>query len=37
MDRTWFSEGKENFHVNKQTIKFIMRNFFNIYAKPGAS
>ncbi len=32
MGRTWFADGKENFHVDKQTVKFIMRNFFNIYS-----
>ena len=32
LGRTWFADGKENFHVDKQTVKFIMRNFFNIYS-----
>jgi hypothetical protein len=31
--RTYFSEGRQNFHVNKATVKFIMRHFFNFYAK----
>ena len=34
MGRTWLADGKENFHVNKQTVRFIMRNFFNMYARP---
>lgn len=32
MGRTWFSDSKENFHVNKHTVKFIMHNFFKMYA-----
>jgi hypothetical protein len=32
MGRSWLSDGKENFHVNKQTVKFIMRHFFAMYA-----
>ncbi|MGB8427286.1 MAG: GSCFA domain-containing protein [Desulfobacterales bacterium] len=32
MGRSWFSDGKENFHVNKQTVKFIMHQFFSLYA-----
>ena len=28
-----FSDGRENFHVNKATVKFIMRHFFNFYTK----
>jgi hypothetical protein len=30
--KTWFTDGKENFHVSKETVKFIMRQFFRIYA-----
>ncbi|MGE5255071.1 MAG: GSCFA domain-containing protein [Hyphomicrobiales bacterium] len=30
--RTYFEEGRENFHVNKQTVKFIMNHFFRWYA-----
>jgi len=30
--RTYFSEGRENFHVNKPTVKFIMRHFFKFFA-----
>lgn len=31
--RTYFSEGRQNFHVNKPTVKFIMRHFFNLYTR----
>ena len=30
--KTYFEEGRENFHVNKQTVKFIMNHFFKWYA-----
>jgi hypothetical protein len=30
--KTIFAEGRENFHVNKQTVKFIMNHFFKWYA-----
>jgi hypothetical protein len=30
--RTFFAEGRENFHVNKATVKFIMNHFFRWYA-----
>ena len=26
-----FAEGRENYHINKSTVKFIMRHFFNYY------
>jgi hypothetical protein len=29
---TYFSEGRQNFHVNKPTVKFIMRHFFKFFA-----
>jgi hypothetical protein len=29
---TYFSDGRENYHVNKATVKFIMRHFFDYYA-----
>jgi hypothetical protein len=29
---TYFSESRENFHVNKSTVKFIMRHFFKFFA-----
>jgi hypothetical protein len=28
-----FSEGKENFHVNKDTVTFIMAQFFKFYSE----
>jgi len=31
MAQTYFSEGKENFHVNKDTVNFIMDQFFRYY------
>jgi hypothetical protein len=27
-----FADGRENFHVNKDTVKFIMKQFFKIYS-----
>jgi hypothetical protein len=32
--RIWLADGRENFHVNKRTVRFIMRQFFRIFA-PG--
>jgi hypothetical protein len=30
--KTWFKEDtKENFHINKKTVRFIMQQFFNIF------
>ena len=29
---TYFSEGRENFHVNKATVKFIMQHFFKFFS-----
>ena len=29
--QTYFAEGRENYHVNKPTVKFIMRHFFEYY------
>ena len=29
---TYFSDGRENYHVNKSTVKFIMRHFFKFYS-----
>jgi len=29
-----FAEGRENFHVNQETVDFIMRHFFEFYAEP---
>ena len=31
----YFSDGRENYHVNKKTVKFIMRHFFKFYGEPG--
>ena len=33
MGKAIFAEGKENFHVNKQTVKFIMEHFFKFYVQ----
>ncbi len=33
LGKTWLSDGKENFHVNKQTVHFIMDNFFTFYSE----
>ena len=30
--QTYFSDGRENYHVNKKTVKFIMRHFFKFYS-----
>jgi hypothetical protein len=30
--RSFFADGRENFHVNKATVKFIMNHFFRWYA-----
>lgn len=38
MGRSIFSEGRENFHVNKPTVKFIMNQFFRAYStEPDAA
>jgi hypothetical protein len=34
--RTYFAEGRENFHVNKAAVKFIMRHFFKYYSAEEA-
>jgi hypothetical protein len=34
LGRSYFEDGRENFHVNKRTVKFIMNHFFKWYA-PG--
>ncbi len=31
LGQSYFAQGKENFHVNKQTIEFIMEHFFAFY------
>ena len=30
--QTYFSEGRDNFHINKPTVKFIMQHFFKFFA-----
>lgn len=36
LGKSYFSDGKENFHVNKRTVRFIMDHFFKMYAgQPG--
>jgi hypothetical protein len=32
MKRSYFAEGKENFHVNRDTVEFIMNHFFKFYS-----
>jgi hypothetical protein len=32
MKRSYFAKGKENFHVNQETVEFIMDHFFNFYS-----
>ena len=32
MGRSYFADGKENFHVNKTTVEFIMDHFFKFFA-----
>ena len=29
--QTYFSDGRENFHINKRTVKFIMEHFFRFF------
>ena len=31
--KTWFKDSKENFHVNKKTVRFIMAQFFRMYER----
>jgi hypothetical protein len=31
MGKSYFTEGKENFHVNQSTVRFIMDHFFKFY------
>jgi len=33
MGKSCFEKGKENFHVNKETVKLIMKHFFKWYSK----
>jgi hypothetical protein len=30
--QTYFSDGRDNFHINKATVKFIMRHFFKFFS-----
>lgn len=30
---SWFKDSKENFHVDKKTVRFIMEQFFRMYAE----
>lgn len=32
MNRSYFAKGKENFHVNRDTVDFIMDHFFKFYS-----
>ncbi|MFH0960994.1 MAG: GSCFA domain-containing protein [Pseudomonadota bacterium] len=32
MGHTIYAEGRENFHVNRDTVRFIMKHFFEAYA-----
>lgn len=32
MGKSWLTDSKENYHVNKMTVRFIMRQFFRIFA-----
>ncbi|MDJ0988125.1 MAG: GSCFA domain-containing protein [Desulfobacterales bacterium] len=34
--RTYFSDGRDNFHINKATVKFIMQHFFKFFATQAA-
>ena len=31
--QTYFADGRENYHVNKPVVKFIMRHFFKFYSE----
>jgi hypothetical protein len=33
MGRSYFAQGKENFHVNQETVAFIMDHFFKFYRR----
>jgi hypothetical protein len=32
-----FAEDRENFHVNKETVKFIMGEFFRFYGRAATT
>jgi hypothetical protein len=31
--QTYFSDGRDNFHINKPTVKFIMQHFFKFFSE----
>jgi hypothetical protein len=33
LNQSYFAEGKENFHVNRRTVDFIMDHFFNFFSR----
>jgi hypothetical protein len=33
MDKSYFTEGKENFHVKKRVVRFIMDHFFRFFSE----
>ncbi len=33
MNKSCFEKGKENFHINKETVELIMKHFFEVYSK----
>jgi hypothetical protein len=35
LNRSYFADGKENFHVNRMTVDFIMAHFFKFFANDG--
>ena len=35
--QTYFSEGPQNYHVNKPTVKFIMQHFFKFFSPPESA
>jgi hypothetical protein len=35
--QTYFSEGRQNFHINKATVKFIMQHFFKFFSSQESS
>jgi hypothetical protein len=36
MGQTYFAAGKENFHVNRETVAFIMKQFYRFYSPSQA-
>jgi hypothetical protein len=33
MNQSCFEKGKENFHINRETVELIMKHFFEFYSK----